>query len=130
MTLEEVKELMSAGFTHDEIMSFAQNPQNNTQDANTEHTDTNPSEHTENVQELAPDPVKTSADQQPAQAEKTNIPESKPEFDKLTGAIDKLIKTIQASNLQNNFTGSSGVDIDKQVDNIMKSIIRPEKKGE
>lgn len=129
MTLEEVKELMAAGFTHDEIMSFTQNPQNNPQ-GETEHTDTNPSEHTGNVPELAPDPVPQQADQSPAQAEKPNIPESKPELDKLTGAIDKLIKTIQASNLQNNFTGSSGVDIDKQVDSIMKSIIRPEKKGE
>ena len=47
--------------------------------------------------------------------------------------MQKLIKTIQTSNLRNNsYDKPEAVDIDKQVDSIMASLIRPEhdKKGE
>lgn len=123
MTFEEVKQLLDAGFTKDEIMSFNPKPQ----EVKTEHSEPEPEKDTENTLSAAQDPEEKTAVQTDAKPEKPN----NPDFDKLTDTINKLIKTIQTSNLQNNFTGTAGnVDINKEVDNIMKSIIRPEKKGE
>lgn len=123
MTIEEVKQLLDAGFSKDEIMSFNQEPH----EVKTEHSEPEPEKDTENTPAAAQEPEEKTADQTDAKPENPN----NPDFDKLTDTINKLIKTIQTSNLQNNFTGSAGnVDINKEVDNIMKSIIRPEKKGE
>ena len=106
MNYSEVKELLAAGFTHDEIMSFAQNPQNN------------------------PQPV-LAADPDPAPAAAPDPENDK--FNALNETMQKLIKTIQTSNLRNNsYDKPEAVDIDKQVDSIMATLIRPEhdKKGE
>ena len=106
MNYSEVKELLAAGFTHDEIMSFQQNPQNNPQP----------------VPAADPDP-KPAADPDPEDDK----------FNALNETMQKLIKTIQTSNLRNNsYDKTEAVDIDKQVDNIMATLIRPEhdKKGE
>lgn len=120
MNYSEVKELLAAGFTHDEIMSFQQNPQNNPQPAPADAPVPTPADD--------PDP-EPAADPAPA-------PAADPEDDKfnaLNETMQKLIKTIQTSNLRNNsYDKPEAVDIDKQVDSIMASLIRPEheKKGE
>ena len=114
MNYSEVKELLAAGFTHDEIMSFAQNPQNNPQP----------------VLAADPDPA-PAADPDPAPAAAPDPENDK--FNALNETMQKLIKTIQTSNLRNNsYDKPEAVDIDKQVDSIMATLIRPEhdKKGE
>ena len=113
MNYSEVKELLQAGFTADEIRQML--PQ---------ATETVP--ETDGTPEQQPE-------EQPAAAPEEK-PAAAPELDeKLTGlnnTINQLIKTIQASNLQNNFRDSTPeVELEKQVDDIMKSIIRPPEGG-
>lgn len=115
MTLSDIKDLLAAGFTHDEIMQL-NNPQN-PQVFPQEQPESSPEpEEQEPEQDNNPDPEPAA----PAPAED--------KLNQLTGQIDQLIRTIQASNLQNNFVDSARkADLNQQVDDIMKSIIRPEK---
>lgn len=121
MNYSEVKELLSAGFTHDEIVNlFNNNPQN--------------PQVFQQAQETAPDPT---PEPEPVPAE----PEANPEtaasaaddarFNQLNATMEKLIKTIQTSNLRTaTYDKPQSADLNTQVDAIMSSIIRPEKKGD
>lgn len=112
MNYSEVKSLLDAGFTVDEIRNivFPQNPQNNPQEP------------------VEPAPVE-SAPVEPAAKEATPPDPVEEKFNQLTGSIEKLIKTIQVSNLnRTSMDSNSPADIDKQVDSIMAGLIRPEKK--
>lgn len=111
MNYAEVKSLLDAGFTVDEIRSmvFPQNPQNNPQEPEEEP--------------LEPAQV------EPAPKEVTPQDPVEEKFNQLTGSIEKLIKTIQVSNLnRTSMETNNPADIDKQVDSIMAGLIRPEKK--
>ena len=126
MNLETVKQLLDAGFTHDEIMSFnnPQNPQVIPQDnTNNSQDDT----HTEPAGDH-PDLTETEpvSDHQENNQETQN--DYNERFDALTNMIEDVKKSIQASNLQNNFVETvNQASLEKQVDDIMKTIIRPEK---
>ena len=117
MTLSDIKDLLAAGFTHDEIMQL-NNPQN-------------PQDYPQKQPDPTPDPSPDPEGQEPEQDNNPDPAPAAPAEDKLnqlTGQIDQLIRTIQASNLQNNFVDSARkADLNQQVDDIMKSIIRPEK---
>lgn len=129
MTLAEVKALVEAGFTKEEIMSFdnPQNPQINTQAVNPNIPVDTPSESTENVEAVHDDQASPGIDLENAKPENTNIPEN-PVITELNNNITRLIKTIQTSNLANNSMDKpTKVDLDKQVDSIMGSIIRSDK---
>lgn len=126
MNLETVKQLLDAGFTHDEIMSF-NNPQNSQvipQDiTNNSQDDT----HTEPAGDH-PDLTETEpvSDHQENNQEPQN--DYNERFDALTNMIEDVKRSIQASNLQNNFVETvNQASLEKQVDDIMKTIIRPEK---
>ena len=125
MNLETVKQLLDAGFTHDEIMSFnnPQNPQVIPQD------NTNNSQDDTHTQPAGDQPGPESdpvSDHQENNQEPQN--DYNERFDALTNMIEDVKKSIQASNLQNNFVETvNHASLEKQVDNIMKSIIRPEK---
>lgn len=117
MNYSEVKSLLDAGFTVDEIRSigFPQNSQNNSQEP----------EQKEPIKEtVEPAPVK------PETKDVSTPPDPVEEkFNQLTNSIEKLIKTIQVSNVNHNSMDSNNpADIDKQVDSIMAGLIRPEKK--
>ena len=106
MNYSEVKELMQAGFTADEIRGMMT--------------------ETESQPEPGPQPE--------PQPEPEPKPEPQPDNDlteKITGlneGIANLIKVIQASNVRTVFRDTNPeVELDKQVDDIMKSIIRQEK---
>ena len=111
MNYSEVKELLQAGFTAEEIRSMMNNPQN---------------------------PQDNPQEPQPAEPEvKPEVqPEVKPEeddnrFTQLNQTMEKLIKTIQSSNLQNaSFDKRTEPDLNSEVDKIMGSIIRPEERKE
>ena len=119
MTLTDIKDLLAAGFTHDEIMQL-NNPQN-PQVSPQEQPDPSP-----DPEEKQPDPDDNPESNPQEPAAPASPAEDK--LNKLTGQIDQLIRTIQASNLQNNFVDSARkADLNQQVDDIMKSIIRPEK---
>ena len=106
----EVRELLNAGFTADEIRGMFSNP---TPDPEPAHA-ADP--------EPAPDPEHAS-DPQPA-----HDPESEDlRFTALNDTMNKILKAIQGNNLQNNSIANMGnADLDTQVDKIMGSLIRPE----
>ena len=124
MNYAEVKQLLDAGFTAEEIRGFfPQNPQNNTQETKPEHSTENNVKYSDKESAPGPDQAGAPADQENAKQENTN----NPIFESLNQNISKLIKTLQVSNLHNNSVQSqTEPDITKQVDDIMSSIIRPE----
>ena len=111
MNYSEVKDLLNAGFTADEIRSMI-NPQNS---QNNPQPDPEP--------EPQPEPEPDNADQ---------ISELKELFQGLKESNEKLVKVIQASNIQNASFGSNSVDdINKKAEDALRSLIRPdlEKEG-
>lgn len=117
MKFLDVARMLKAGFTADEIrqMDKDDNPQEN----NPQIPQDNPQPDPEPTPEPSPDPVPAREDDH--------------RFDQLNETMQKLIKTIQASNLRNDSIQSmTDTDINSQVDKIMAGIIRPEheKKGD
>ena len=123
MTFSEIKMLLDAGFNKDEIMALDQ---------------------TGEVTRIVPDPVPDPAPAEDPLPDHVNgddpVPDPAPApapapaaapdpiTKQLNDNISKLIKTIQASNLINN-TADKLPDLNKEVDSIMESLIRPIKGG-
>ena len=107
MTFSEVKQLLDAGFTKEEIMAF--------------ETPAAPAQISTPAQVPETDPVSTPAST-PAQ-----VPETDPAISALNENISKLIRTIQSSNLRTaSMDKPSEEDITSKVDKIMQGIIRPD----
>ena len=116
MNYSEVKELLQAGFTAEEIRGMLTTPSDNPQ---------NPQD---NPQPEQPQPEQPEEQPQPEQPEQT---QDDARFNQLNANMEKLIKTIQHSNLNNNsFDKMNETDIDSKVDKIMAGIIRPEREKE
>ena len=115
MNYSEVKELLQAGFTVDEIRTMM-NPQAN-----------NPQNPQDNPQPEPKQPEEQPQPEQP-QPEQPEQPQDDARFTQLNATMEKLIKTIQSSNLNNNsFDHMKEADINTEVDKIMAGIIRPER---
>ena len=131
MNYSEVKELLQAGFTAEEIRSFInpQNPQNYPQDENTNIPDSVPEKSPEKDDSRPADQDVTDLDRAGAPAENPNNDEK---YNQLNATMEKLIKTIQSSNLNNSSVESfqKSTDINTEVDKIMAGIIRPERERE
>ena len=113
MNYSEVKELLQAGFTAEEIRGMLTTPADNPQ---------NPQN---NPQSEQPQPEQPEEQPQPEQPEQT---QDDAKFNQLNATMEKLIKTIQHSNLNNNsFDHMKETDINSEVDKIMAGIIRPER---
>ena len=114
MNYSEVKELLQAGFTADEIRGMLTTPSDNPQ---------NPQDN--------PQPEQPKQPEEQPQPEQPKQPEEQPQddakFNQLNATMEKLIRTIQHSNLNNNSFDKKEADIDTQVDKIMAGIIRPER---
>ena len=111
MNYSEVKELLQAGFTAEEIRGMLINPSDN------------PKNPQDNPQPEQPQPEQP---EQP-QPEQPEQPQDDARFNQLNATMEKLIRTIQHSNLNNNSFDKKEADIDTQVDKIMAGIIRPER---
>ena len=109
MNYGEVKELLDKGFTVDEIRSFMD---------------------TKQEEPKQKEPEKKEPEQKENNSQNQQVIDEK--FNKLSESVEKLTKLIQGNNrLKDSFDKPGEDDINKQVDNIMASIIRPEhKKGE
>lgn len=124
MNYSEVKGLLEAGFTADEIREML------TENTGDENENTNVVtdmlvKDSEKEVSRSQDPADNGSDQASRQDENTN----NQLFENLNANIQKLINTIQASNLRNNTMDKmSDSDINTQVDSIMASMIRPEQK--
>lgn len=121
MTFSEIKELLDSGFSRDDIMTLAGSVSPDPVPA-----DLGPEPEPEPEPEPDNDPV---PDPEPTQ-EPGPAPAAAPDpiTKQLNDNISKLIKTIQASNLINN-TADKLPDLNKEVDSIMESLIRPIKGG-
>ena len=121
MTYAEVKELLQAGFTHDEIMSLTSPQDPGQKAAQPEQTNNQPEQ----------EPTQSNPDKDPATEQSETgttgqqdvLAELRTLFSSLKDSNNQLIRTIQASNLDNN-TVQTMNDIDSKVDNIFASIIR------
>ena len=115
MNYSEVKELLQAGFTAEEIRGMLTTPADNPQ---------NPQDNPQPEQPQSEQPEQP----QPEQPEQT---QDDAKFNQLNATMEKLIKTIQHSNLNNNsFDHMKETDINSEVDKIMAGIIRPERERE
>ena len=113
MNYSEVKELLQAGFTAEEIRGMLITPTDNPQNSQ------------ENPQPEQTQPELPEEQTQPVQPEQ-NQDDAK--FNQLNATMEKLIKTIQSSNLNNNsFDHMKETDINAEVDKIMAGLIRPER---
>ena len=118
MNYSEVKELLQAGFTAEEIRGMLTTPSDNPQNSQ------------DIPQQEQPQPEQPEEQPQPKQPEQPQPeqPQDDAKFNKLNATMEKLIKTIQHSNLNNNsFDKMNETDIDTKVDRIMAGIIRPER---
>lgn len=131
MDYEKVKELMDAGFQAQEIREMLSNTADVDKPLNTpQKTQDNPQEEEKDEHSNQPESSKTS--------ENTNIPDSSSsemfgklenKVETLSTTMDKILKAIQENNLNNSsFDKPTETDINKQVDDIMASIIRPDHK--
>ena len=120
MKYSEVKELLNAGFTADEIRQMK--PQENDPQEN------NPQENNQQDSQVNPQPEQ-SKPEEPAEADP--IAELKELFQGLKESNDNLARVIQASNVQNASFGSNSVDdINKKAEDALRSLIRPDLKKE
>lgn len=118
MNYSEVKELLQAGFTAEEIRGML---------ISHTHAD-NPQNPQDNPQQEQSQPEQPEEQPQPEQPEQT---QDDAKFNQLNATMEKLIKTIQHSNLNNNsFDRMKETDINSEVDKIMAGIIRPERERE
>lgn len=120
MNYSEVKELLQAGFNAEEIRGMLTTPSDNPQNPQDNPQPKQPEEQPESKQpEEQPEPKQPEQTQDDAK------------FNQLNATMEKLIKTIQHSNLNNNsFDKMNETDIDSKVDKIMAGIIRPEREKE
>ena len=122
MNYSEVKELLQAGFTAEEIRGMLITPPDNPQ-----NPQENPQPQPKQPEEQ-PEPKQPEEQPQPKQPEQT---QDDARFNQLNATMEKLIKTIQHSNLNNNsFDRMKETDINSEVDKIMAGIIRPERERE
>lgn len=119
MNYSEVKELLQAGFTADEIRTMLTTPADNPQ---------NPQDNPQETVELVYDESIAEEYKKEQEEKKLNQQEDDTKFNQLNATMEKLIKTIQSSNLNNSsFDKMNETDIDTKVDQIMSGLIRPER---
>ena len=116
MNYSEVKSLLDAGFTADEIRTMLNNPQNPQE--NPQPTDPAPATDPAPTPEPIPTPAPAAApDPEPADER----------FNQLNDTMNRILKAIQASNRNTATVNTVQPDLDTEVDKIMNGIIRPEK---
>ena len=122
MTIQQIENLLAAGFNHDEIMQLARD------EPNAAPADPEPAAAPEPVNPVAPDPepgpaAKTQETEPAAAPEMT---ETNNRLDALEKSIAALVKSIQTQNVKNDSYGGMPDSLEQQTDKIMMSIIRPE----
>ena len=122
MTGDQVLKLLESGFTAEEIRKMQEPAPEPQKDPQPEpQKDQEPAPEPQKDQEPAPEPKK---EPEPSETEKR--------LGALETSIEKLVKTLQESNLKKaSFNSDPADSLEAQTDKIMASIIRPEpiKKG-
>ena len=130
MKSSEILELIRAGYTKEEISALdnPQNPQDNPQD---EQTSVGSAESGSNG---ADQEKQTSVDSKNEETENkpdSNLKAFQDSIKEMIQSNKELMRTIQASNLQNDSHGNNSIDdINQQAEDILKSIVAPAKEKE
>lgn len=128
MRSSEILELIRAGYTKEEISALdnPQDPQDNPQDEQT------PVGSADAGNQAAETDKQTSVDSKNEETENkpdSNLKAFQDSIKEMIQSNKELMRTIQASNLQNDSHGSNSIDdINQKAEDILKSIVAPEKK--
>lgn len=118
MTIEQVFRLLDNGFSADDIKGLINDT---TIELKSSEPEQQPAPQENQEQQPAP--------QQEPEHQETVTPDINAIEQRMTGieaSIEKLVKTIQATNLRTTSVGTVAESLDEQTDKIMASIIRPE----
>lgn len=130
MRSSEILELLRAGYTKEEISALdnPQDPQDNPQDEQT------PVGSADAGNQAAETDKQTSVDSKTEETENkpdSNLKAFQDSIKEMIQSNKELMRTIQASNLQNDSHGNNSIDdINAKAEDILKSIVAPEKKEE
>lgn len=128
MRSSEILELIRAGYTKEEISALdnPQNPQDNPQDEQTSVGSADAGN------QAAETDKQTSVDSKTEETENkpdSNLKAFQDSIKEMIQSNKELMRTIQASNLQNDSHGTNSIDdINHKAEDILKSIVAPEKK--
>ena len=130
MRSSEILELLRAGYTKEEISALdnPQDPQDNPQDEQTSVGSADAGN------QAAETDKQTSVDSKTEETENkpdSNLKAFQDSIKEMIQSNKELMRTIQASNLQNDSHGNNSIDdINAKAEDILKSIVAPEKKEE
>lgn len=128
MRSSEILELIRAGYTKEEISALdnPQNPQDNPQDEQTPVGSADAGNNSTDQEKQTP------VDSKPEENENkpdSNLKAFQDTIKEMIQSNKELMRTIQASNLQNDSHGNNSIDdINAKAEDILKSIVAPEKK--
>ena len=128
MRSSEILELIRAGYTKEEISALdnPQDPQDNPQEEQTSVGSADAGN------QAAETDKQTSVDSKNEESENkpdSNLKAFQDSIKEMIQSNKELMRTIQASNLQNDSHGSNSIDdINQKAEDILKSIVAPEKK--
>lgn len=128
MKTSEILELLRAGYTKDEIAALdnPQNAQDNPQEKQ------NPVGSDESGNNATDQEKQTPVDSETKETENkpdSNLKAFQDSIKEMIQSNKDLMRTIQASNLQNDSHGNNSIDdINAKAEDILKSIVAPEKK--
>ena len=122
MTIQQIENLLAAGFNHDEIMQLARDEPMAAPEIQ------KPAAAPEPVNPVAPDPEPGPAaeTQETEPAAAPEMTETNNRLDALEKSIAALVKSIQTQNVKNDSYGGMPDSLEQQTDKIMMSIIRPD----
>lgn len=127
MKASEILELVRAGFTREEInqMDNPQNPQDNPQEKEISVGSEKPAAESKEPEK---ETSVGSENHEPENKPDSNLKAFQDSIKEMIQSNNDLIKVIQESNLQNDSHGNNSIDdINHKAEDILKSIIAPEK---
>ena len=128
MKSSEILELLRAGYTKEEISALdnPQDPQDNPQEKQTPvGSDESGNNATDQEKQTPVDSETKETEDKPD----SNLKAFQESIKEMIQSNKELMQTIQASNLQNDSHGTNSIDdINHKAEDILKSIIAPEKK--
>lgn len=130
MKSSEILELIRAGYTKEEISALdnPQDPQDNPQD---EQTSVGSADAGNQAAETDKQTSVDSKNEETENKPDSNLKAFQDSIKEMIQSNKELMQTIQASNLQNDSHGNNSIDdINAKAEDILKSIVAPEKKEE
>lgn len=128
MKSSEILELLRAGYTKEEI-SALDNPQDSQDNPQAEQTSVGSDETGNQSTEIEKQTPVDSNNAEPENKPDSNLKAFQDSIKEMIQSNKDLMQVIQASNLQNDSHGNNSIDdINHQAEDILKSIVAPEKK--